>query len=94
MITCRLPYDLCSQRFHYFNDINQLMVSVGLRTDMVEWFIEYMGKRPRYDINTCPGHIEFYMPNRGLAALFILSWTSKESVMENDPVPRPGGDLC
>lgn len=61
---------------------------------MDEWFVEYMGKRPRYDINTCPGYIEFYMPNRGLAALFILSWIGEESVMKNKPVPRPGGDLC
>lgn len=94
MVIARLPFEICSQRFHYRDDMRRPTVSVGLRADMDEWFVEYMGRRPRYDISTHPGHIEFYMPSRGLAALFILSWIGARPLMKDDPAPRPGGDLC
>ena len=92
MIICSLPYETCSQRFRYINDLGLDTKSEGLRVDMRAWIGEYLDDT-EWHYNLCLGDIDFVFPTRGFAALFILEWIDKRSLMDDPPIPRPGGDI-
>lgn len=93
MVICSLPYDLCSQRYHYRNDLGMKQTATGLRQDMREWIAEYCDDQS-WNYNLVYNDIDFVFPTRGLAALFVLHWSKERSLMADPPVPRPGGDFC
>ena len=87
MVTCNLPYYVCSQRFTYINDLRQRTTSQGLRLDMRRWIKERTGELPRYEL-CMNGTIDFKFETRGMAALFKLRWMDADQILNDPPVDR------
>lgn len=89
-----IPYILGSQKFFYRSPYRDHNVADGLRQDMREWCNDRVGPERqvwRYWLED--DGIAFYFPTKAYAALFALTWYGVESIYQNDPAPRPGGDI-
>lgn len=86
MVTSSLPGYVCSQRFHYIDDLSRRSTAVGLRLDMRLWIKEKTGKLPRYRL--VGSNVVFEFETRGMAALFQLRWIDADQVHNDPPVDR------